>query len=252
MNPRYRDEVRFVRREDRLDVQYICKVHRDDQFIPFYRNLCIPFGNRYFRIRVNCMRRDGLAPNPDDLRSSMSRNFLNVPQDLIAQNVRQVLFRFNIPREFCNPMIAEILNAAHHMANTACRSMVVDIMVETFDYNRRGHRQRRQVENRQLRQVEIRQLRQVAEQSMEDQHQALVPPSKASIEELERVKIGGGGEKEGPSGCSICWEDFKADDEAIRMPCEHLFHSSCILNWLQRRISCPLCRFELPPAVDDD
>ncbi|KAI9109192.1 hypothetical protein K1719_019815 [Acacia pycnantha] len=74
---------------------------------------------------------------------------------------------------------------------------------------------------------------QAVEESMEDEHQAFVPASKASIEELERVKIGGAEEKEGTSDCSICLGDFKADDEASRMPRNHMFHWSCILPWLQ-------------------
>ncbi|KAI9109100.1 hypothetical protein K1719_019723 [Acacia pycnantha] len=136
-------------------------------------------------------------------------------------------------------MAARILEVAQDVANTAPRSshrrifcLAVDIMVDTFYYNH--------------------QYSLAVEESMEDQHQALVPASKASVEELERVKIGGAEEKEGTSDCSICLEVFKADDEAICMPCNHMFHSSCIFNWLQRRNVCSLCRFELPPAVDDD
>jgi len=44
--------------------------------------------------------------------------------------------------------------------------------------------------------------------------------------------------------CSICLEEFKTDDEVITLPCSnrHIFHSSCILEWLPRNNACPLCK----------
>ena len=45
--------------------------------------------------------------------------------------------------------------------------------------------------------------------------------------------------------CSICLEDFSEshDDNIILLPdCFHLFHQSCIFEWLKRQRSCPLCR----------
>ncbi|KAK4352902.1 hypothetical protein RND71_028420 [Anisodus tanguticus] len=42
--------------------------------------------------------------------------------------------------------------------------------------------------------------------------------------------------------CAICMEEFQAVG-AKQVPCGHLFHSSCLTNWLSLRKSCPLCRF---------
>ena len=29
------------------------------------------------------------------------------------------------------------------------------------------------------------------------------------------------------------------------MPCSHLFHDECLVPWLERHNTCPVCRFEL-------
>jgi hypothetical protein len=43
--------------------------------------------------------------------------------------------------------------------------------------------------------------------------------------------------------CSICLEDFKDTEDVMILPCEHLFHESCIVPWLgQNSHKCPLCR----------
>ncbi|KAK9718385.1 hypothetical protein K7432_005558 [Basidiobolus ranarum] len=45
--------------------------------------------------------------------------------------------------------------------------------------------------------------------------------------------------------CAICHEEFEnkqTDYQMRRMPCGHAFHQDCLLPWLQRVNSCPLCR----------
>jgi hypothetical protein len=77
----------------------------------------------------------------------------------------------------------------------------------------------------------------------------LAPPaSKRAIEELDDVDLEA---KPFPrlknDRCPICSEEFVAADKyAKRLPCGHVFHErTCLLPWLAKTNSCPMCRFEL-------
>lgn len=47
--------------------------------------------------------------------------------------------------------------------------------------------------------------------------------------------------------CPICQESFKAGEEIISLEsvCTHKFHASCLIIWLTKTASCPVCRKEL-------
>jgi len=42
--------------------------------------------------------------------------------------------------------------------------------------------------------------------------------------------------------CPICMESFKAKELVAILSCTHLYHSWCIDEWFQKKITCPLCR----------
>jgi hypothetical protein len=69
----------------------------------------------------------------------------------------------------------------------------------------------------------------------------LVRASKSSVEALEKVKAEGF-----PTRCVVCLEDILMGLEATRMPCSHVYHGDCIVNWLKKSNLCPLCRFQMP------
>jgi len=45
--------------------------------------------------------------------------------------------------------------------------------------------------------------------------------------------------------CSICLAIFSQGDEARKLPCKHLFHRSCIDEWLTKQNACPMCRVHI-------
>ncbi|CAH0551458.1 unnamed protein product [Brassicogethes aeneus] len=47
---------------------------------------------------------------------------------------------------------------------------------------------------------------------------------------------------ENSDNCAICWEKM---DSARKLPCNHLFHNTCLLSWLEQDTSCPTCRLAL-------
>ena len=45
--------------------------------------------------------------------------------------------------------------------------------------------------------------------------------------------------------CAVCLEPLKIGDKIRRLPCStmsHAFHTECIDPWLERKLSCPVCR----------
>lgn len=42
--------------------------------------------------------------------------------------------------------------------------------------------------------------------------------------------------------CSICLEDFDSGKEIICLDCKHIYHTECIIQWINKDASCPLCR----------
>ncbi|KAK7401588.1 hypothetical protein VNO78_13189 [Psophocarpus tetragonolobus] len=50
------------------------------------------------------------------------------------------------------------------------------------------------------------------------------------------------GEKEKDT-CIICLEKLNCDDDVAKMPCSHVCHYHCILQWFVKSSTCPMCRF---------
>ncbi|KAK9910369.1 hypothetical protein M0R45_034334 [Rubus argutus] len=49
--------------------------------------------------------------------------------------------------------------------------------------------------------------------------------------------------------CPICLEDYETENPDFTTKCEHHYHLSCILEWMERSDTCPICDQEL--VLDD-
>ncbi|XP_062110215.1 E3 ubiquitin protein ligase RIE1-like isoform X2 [Humulus lupulus] len=47
------------------------------------------------------------------------------------------------------------------------------------------------------------------------------------------------------SECCICLVSYDDGDELHALPCNHHFHSTCIVKWLKMNATCPLCKYNI-------
>ncbi|CAL9145521.1 probable E3 ubiquitin-protein ligase RHC1A [Musa acuminata AAA Group] len=83
------------------------------------------------------------------------------------------------------------------------------------------------------------------EQLSRNNHHGPPPASQSAIDAMPIVKINQR-HLRGDSHCPVCKDKFELGSEAREMPCKHLYHSDCIIPWLVRHNSCPVCRHRLP------
>ena len=64
----------------------------------------------------------------------------------------------------------------------------------------------------------------------------------AILNNLIVIKIDESELDENETDCIICLEKFKKDDDAIYLPCQHLFHKACLYEWFKIKDFCPYCK----------
>lgn len=89
-------------------------------------------------------------------------------------------------------------------------------------------------------------LEELIEQLTRNDRHGPPPAARSSIDAMPIVKITHR-HLRGDSHCAVCTERFELGSEARQMPCNHIYHSDCIVPWLEQHNSCPVCRHELPP-----
>ena len=72
------------------------------------------------------------------------------------------------------------------------------------------------------------------------------PASSSEVQQLKKEKIDEANlDKYKCIECSVCKEKYEIDNSTITMPCTHVFHTDCLMPWLDLHNSCPVCRYEL-------
>ncbi|XP_027363951.1 probable E3 ubiquitin-protein ligase RHC1A [Abrus precatorius] len=88
-------------------------------------------------------------------------------------------------------------------------------------------------------------LEELFEQFSANNRQGPPPASRSSIDAMPTVKITQR-HLRSDSHCPVCKDKFELGSDARQMPCNHLYHSDCIVPWLLQHNTCPVCRQELP------
>lgn len=89
-------------------------------------------------------------------------------------------------------------------------------------------------------------LEELIEQLTMNDQRGPAPAARSSIDAMPTIKITQA-HLRSDSHCPVCKEKFELGTEAREMPCNHIYHSDCIVPWLVQHNSCPVCRVELPP-----
>ncbi|GAB4855934.1 hypothetical protein Ancab_024574 [Ancistrocladus abbreviatus] len=90
-------------------------------------------------------------------------------------------------------------------------------------------------------------LQEFLEQLTMNDRQGPPPAPRSAIDAMPTIKITHS-HLGTDSHCPVCKDRFELGTEARKMPCNHIYHSDCIVPWLVQHNSCPVCRHELPPS----
>ena len=88
-------------------------------------------------------------------------------------------------------------------------------------------------------------LEELFEQLSTNDRRGPPPASRSSIDAMPTIKISNR-HLRSDSHCPVCKDKFELGSEARQMPCNHIYHSDCIIPWLSQHNTCPVCRQELP------
>ncbi|XP_046857521.1 E3 ubiquitin-protein ligase RNF126-like [Xenia sp. Carnegie-2017] len=70
------------------------------------------------------------------------------------------------------------------------------------------------------------------------------PADEKHIQSLPTVKISQE-DVDASLECPVCKEMFILHEEVKKLPCKHCYHKDCIIPWLKKHNSCPICRLSI-------
>lgn len=68
---------------------------------------------------------------------------------------------------------------------------------------------------------------------------------------LQRIHVSGSGNEEEEVLCAICLLELNCSTHGDVMvtPCDHVFHTDCLTQWMDQKMECPTCRFSPLPEI---
>nr|GEV16805.1 RING-H2 finger protein ATL80-like [Tanacetum cinerariifolium] len=52
--------------------------------------------------------------------------------------------------------------------------------------------------------------------------------------------------------CAICLSECQESDELRVLPCQHVYHLTCVDTWFDSHSSCPTCRLDLTTTAEEE
>jgi E3 ubiquitin-protein ligase RNF115/126 len=52
--------------------------------------------------------------------------------------------------------------------------------------------------------------------------------------------------------CPVCQDHYAEGDKLTQMPCQHWFHTDCLIPWLELHSNCPVCRKDIPTQREEE
>ena len=87
---------------------------------------------------------------------------------------------------------------------------------------------------------------QVVQPTQQSQNKAPPPASKRLLSNLPKVTITADDLVEQTNKeCVICLMEQQLGHVAVKLPCGHIYHETCLKEWLLTHCTCPVCRYEL-------
>ncbi|CAD8088767.1 unnamed protein product [Paramecium sonneborni] len=84
----------------------------------------------------------------------------------------------------------------------------------------------------------------VLSQLQESDEQRLI--QKRKVQNLGRIKFSNSDQlNQEFKLCSICYMNYKKDEELVLLPCIHRFHHDCIFKWFITQSTCPICKIDV-------
>ncbi|RWR88393.1 E3 ubiquitin-protein ligase Praja-1-like protein [Cinnamomum micranthum f. kanehirae] len=72
-----------------------------------------------------------------------------------------------------------------------------------------------------------------------------VPATEAAIATSLSAKIFKKDVQQSKESCTVCLEELVEETQLNQLPCLHVFHRDCIIEWLRQSNCCPVCRFKV-------